>query len=257
MNSIATKFNFWIKETISNRPLKIFRIVFAAIWLVYDLLDFSFGELSRNFVVDANPPLHALAICQVLLIICELGLLLGWRARFFAFLCFGFRFWEASFFDLNDYFYFCTTALILSQCEISNGKNAQTPKWSRDVLIIQTGWIYFASALLKLNPLWLSGGDLFTRFRILSFDLGWLYPEFMKKMVFSMPFDSALAWFTVIAEFGIAILLFTRWSKRTLFILTMGVHLTAALTLNVWFFGASLISQVVILNLKYDPPHIE
>ena len=262
MNSTVTRlteqFSSWINASTSTRPLKIFRVVFALIWIFYDTVDFMFGEVARNFIAKPDAPLRPLALCQGLLILSELGLLFGWRARNFALLCFGLRLWQSTFFPLNDYFYFCSTALILSQCDISNENGDQGAKWPKDVLIFQTAWIYFSTALLKLNPSWLSGGDLYVRFRYLSFSHHWPYPAFFEKMADSLTFNATLAEIGVVLELGIALLLLYHWSiepksnpwvKRSLLMITAGVHIFAALTLNVWFFSASMIAQVWILTL--------
>jgi len=244
MNSIASKFSAWIMESTESRSLKKFRIIFAMIWLCYDVLSLAFGEMD-HFVWSLQNPAHGeLAVCQGLLIITEIGLLLGWRARTFAFLCFGLRYWETTVVPLNDFYYYCSTALILSVCGIANDDGPEVAKWPKDVLILQTVWIYFATALLKLNSLWLSGGDLDVRFRY-------------QRLMTSQSLNAALAIATVVIEFTIALLLFSLWKnpekggrrlRQFLLLLVIGVHVFAAFALNVWFFGASMIAQVFVIG---------
>ena len=252
------EFHRWIEEQTSALPLVYFRIFFAAIWLVYDLIDVSAGQTAKIlwFYRQAGQ-IHGVFIFQILLIICEGALILGWRPGFFAlcaFLARGAIVWVA---PLNDFYYFCVIALILSQCQW--GKK-EVPAWSRDLLVIQTAWIYFATAFFKLNPAFLSGGDLYARGNYEATVLPLPFPAFYKNWISHLNFDLGLSWMAVVLEMSMALtLVFWLLAKKRrpqyrnkirwiAICLSVAIHGYAAVFLNVFFFGASMITQVALLT---------
>jgi len=270
MTLIVNKFHRWLKSTSLRGTVDSFRIVFAAIWLIYDLLDISLGETVK-ILWFYRGPFYSLSVIssQVILIFCELGLLLGWRPRslaFLAFLAFLARSYESCFVPLNDFFYFTVIALILSQCEGRRGKRSvggtskNVAAWPRDLLVAQTAWIYFASAFLKLNPFFLSGGDLYVRQNYEVAVLPLYYPEFYRSWISTLTGNGILAGLAVTMEMSLALILLSwlLWPHRRHRLhvlascLALGIHGYAAYNLNVFFFGASMIAQVFFLTSTKD-----
>ena len=242
-STVTERFERWTRAEMPAAAARRFRIAFASIWLAYDLLDLALHGTAMTQWIAGRPTAELTAL-QVLLIVSEAGLLAGFQARIFAFCAFVLRAAVAGFFfRLNDFFYFCVTALILSQFRF-DGK--EELKWPRDVLLWQAAWIYFATAALKTSRVWLSGGHLFVRHGYLA-ALGWPYPAFYRSLTSSLSFNAALATLGVLGEFAMAALLLRRGPKRAAIALAVALHGFAALSLNVWFFGASMIAQVACL----------
>lgn len=246
----------WTAATCPRRPLVRFRIAFAAIWLVYDLLDLIYAGTAREFWAVPNRGIpHKLAIVQILLIAFEALLLLGWRPRITALAAFAVRTYESTFLPLNDFFYFCIIALILSQSDCENG-DEPAAAWPRDLLVLQAAWIYFASSLLKLNAPFLSGGDLYVRQNYLATALSWHYPDFYLAWISTLAGNAVLAWGAVSAEMSLSLVLFGWWwfparahrFRAAAIVLAVAVHGFAAATMNVYFFGMSLVAQIVLLT---------
>ncbi len=250
-----SSFKRWSIKTTSNKSLIYFRIVFASIWLIYDLIDVSTSEtLKISWFYHLPVPANFTIGLQIFLITLEIGLLLGWYPRTLAFGVFLARASFAYFFTLNDFFYFSAAALLLSVSD-SGGlpkKTKQVLAWPRDLFILQTGWIYFASSLLKLNPAFLSGSDLFVRHNYEISVLPIYYPEFYRSFVSTLWGNSILSGFAVVMEMSLALTLFSWFLFPTqrkklhclALILVIGIHGYAAYAFNVFFFGASMIAQV-------------
>jgi hypothetical protein len=258
----APEFRRWVEKTTSASPLVRFRIAFAAIWLVYDILDVALGGTRGSFWSVGDPSsLRILLGSQLSLIAIEAALLIGWRPRLMAFLAFAARAFEARLFMLNDFLYYCVAALLLANARTAGSlrkgpAEAQVPAWPRDVFVLQTAWVYFATALLKLNTPWLSGGDLYVRQNYLAAAHHWLYPGFYARWISGLGFNSTLAWMACFFELTLSVVLLLWWLKpkhrpltgRLATALVVGIHGFAALALNVYFFGASMISQVALLT---------
>ncbi|MEO5969885.1 MAG: hypothetical protein ABIQ95_08155 [Bdellovibrionia bacterium] len=264
MNSIAHKFGIkesfknWLQDTDSSYAVTRFRKVFAAIWLTYDLIDLTLGGSQAPFWFYADRTVtHQIVACQVGLILCELSLLFDFKPRRALVLAFLLRGFEAYLFPLNDYIYYCVTALLLAHFDSSFlGKKGQGQVWVRDLMVWETAWIYFSTAFLKLNPSWLTGGDLYSRqmFQISSHN--WPYPSFYKNLVSGLPMNAILAWMAVAGEFSLALVL-GYWclaGKRKHRVslvagaLVISIHGFAAIMMNVWFFSASMMAQVLFLT---------
>ena len=153
------------------------------------------------------------------------------------------------FFRLNDFLYYIVTAalLVFARPTPVEGGPARAPAWVRDALCAQAGWIYVATAVLKMNPAFLSGGHFLVRHGYLSEILHWPYPALLRPWLLSLPFNAALARLTVASELTLRVLLLSRRGRRLAIFLALGIHGFAALAVNVFFFGASMLAQVWLL----------
>jgi hypothetical protein len=261
MKSIADlkiKYLAWLNQHCSQKPLVYFRVTFAAVWLVYDVLDLWLGGTQSSFWGVVDPAVHLqITLAQIVLIVCEVGLITGWMPSVLMFTAFIARAFEAWCFPVNDFLYFCVVALLFSFADsVYDPNRPERPRWPRDVLMFQTGWIYFCTALLKLNPAFLSGGDFFVRQNYLAALFGWPYPDFYLKIISGLSGNSVLAWMGVAGEFSMSILCFAwlkyparrRYLRPALIVGVIAIHGFAAVTLNVFFFGASMIAQIVCLT---------
>jgi hypothetical protein len=210
------------------------------VWITYDLCDvISHG--TGDILWTTGAPGGPLRTLQVALIVGQLCILLGIASPLACVVCFFLRLAEAQFFfGLNDYYYYCVMILPLA---FAGEKRA----WTRKFLLVQIAWIYFATATLKLNHEWLSGGHLYVRQNYLAAIQGWPYPAWYRTLFLSLRGCSWLAIFGVGAEFLLAALVLSRRFPRASKALALGVHLFAALALNVWFFGASMALGVILL----------
>ena len=231
----------WPRDLISA-----FRRVFVLVWLLHDVI---------NLVLNAEGrwqphPYWYFAAGSLLLMAQGAALVLA-RPHAAMLMCCLVRAGQAYLFPLNDYQYYCITALILAYVPEAD----EPPRWQLNVLRAQTAWMYFATALLKLNPQWLSGGDLYVRQNYLLISRQWPFPAFYQAFISTLPGNAALAWLGVTGEFVLAAFLLCKflrpdagqrlaWAAASL---AVGIHVFAALSDNVWFFGASMICQVTLL----------
>ena len=255
-SSAAERFSRWVGAETPPRALARFRIAFASIWLVYDAIDVCTGATAHQLnPVEPFPATWALRSLQIVLVLAEGALLLGVRPRTAALVCAGARVAVAwRFFPLNDFIYFSVTAFILSFARsgaaIALGGRAEgrIPRWPQDLLVLQAAWIYFASGLLKLNPVWLSGGHLFVRLQYAIAAYHWPYPRAFERCAASLACDAVLAWCGAGAELLLAVLLAAGVRRRFVVPLAVAIHAFAALALNVFFFGASMLAHVALLR---------
>jgi len=257
-SGMKTRFKSWLQVTTPSLGMMRFRFAFAAIWLTYDLVDLIWGGTQAPFWLysDRTAP-HQIAALQIGLVLCELSVLLGFHPQKSLLLAFFLRAFEAWIFPLNDFLYYIVTALLLAHFESSFlGEKGKAQLWVRQVLVLETAWIYFSTALLKLNPSWLSGGDLYSRQMFQISSHAWPYPMFYKTLSSGLPLNAVLAWSAVVGEFSLALLLgyWCLGGKRKrgvsgmATVLVILIHGFAAVALNVWFFGASMIAQVSFLT---------
>jgi uncharacterized membrane protein YphA (DoxX/SURF4 family) len=161
------------------------------------------------------------------------------------------------FLRLNDFYYFIVVALLLSQVPPSAGwakrPSAPIPGWVRDALRWQTAWIYLATGSLKLNTAWLSGGHLLVRQTYLAGVAHWPYPRALLPYLSSLAVDAKLAWLAAASELALGALVLAGRPAAAIFVLAAGIHLFGALATNVWFFGASMLAQVVLLVPRGAP----
>jgi len=230
----------WCEREDPSLGLLRFRFWFALLWMSYDCADLLFrGTGDILWISSANG--LPLMVLQAALIGGQLCIAMGISAPLACLACFALRLAEAQFyFGLNDFYYYCVVMIPLA---FAGEKRA----WTRDFLVVQLTWIYFATATLKLNPEWLSGGHLYVRQNYLAAIQHWPYPAWYQRQFLSLPGAALLARFGVAAEFLLATLLLTRRAPRVATVLALAVHGFAALALNVWFFGASMALGVIFL----------
>jgi len=254
----SAAFKRWTRAEMARRPLVLFRVAFALVWLVYDVIDFTQRQTLGIVDFSKFQMNHTFfTAAQLTVIVCELGLLIGFKARWFAFGACLARGVMAYFFGLNDFLYYSVVAFILSQADCENASSPKALAWPRDVLILQTAWIYFSTAFLKLNPLFTTGGDLYVRQNYIARTVFFYYPEFYLKWISDIGNNAVLAWGAIVGEFTLAALLFIWWFKpkrrkelrRGVILLACCIHLYAAYFLDVFFFGASMLAQVILLTL--------
>ncbi|MGZ3736955.1 MAG: hypothetical protein ACXVC0_18440, partial [Bdellovibrionota bacterium] len=190
LSNAAYRLSSWFSRTESGGALWRFRFAFALLWLIYDLADLFFrGTASILFTAD----IRGLFALQLLLVGAQLLVITNMRARLACFLCFALRLAEAEYyFGLNDFYYYCVMMLLLSLVSLE-GPEKPAKKWPRSALLAQMAWIYFATALLKLNPEWLSGGHLFVRQAYLAGVQGWPYPALYNACCINLGGASVLA----------------------------------------------------------------
>ena len=244
----------WALREEPGGPVRMFARLFAGIWLAYDLADLaSRGTAGAVWLANPGSPLGGLAGLQLGLAACELALLAGRRARPAALAACLLRAVEALvFMPLNDFYYYCVTAFILSQARLDPREGPAEPAWIREALLAEAAWIYASTALLKLNPVWLSGGHLYVRHAYLA-SRGWPYPSFFRAWISTPSADAVLARLAAAAEFLLAALLARRAPRRWCAGVALILHGYAALALNVWFFGASMVAQAACLAPPSQP----
>jgi hypothetical protein len=243
----------WLRRDSDARALTRFRRVFAAIWLVYDACDLAFSGTATcaSWLLTAlNGAPLGLQLNQLGLIACQLCLIAGFRVSTLAFAACGLRLFEYwQYFRVNDFLYYAVTVAWLAFAEpvADPTGRLRVPAWVQRGLLVQTGWIYLASATLKLNPAFLSGEHFFVRHGYLSSIVHWPYPAFVEPWLLSLRVNASLAWLTVCSEAALGALLILRRGRFIALALALGIHGFAALGMNVFFFGASLLAQVTLL----------
>jgi hypothetical protein len=230
----------WVEAEAPHERVPRFRRAFALIWLTYDLLDLILGGTAAtlDLPVGHRPPL--LTFCQLGLIGVQLGMALGRpTAPLFAVMAALLRAFELTIFPFNDFYYYIVISLLLAV--------PGNPRWRHDVLLVQTAWIYAATALLKVNADWLSGGHLFVRAGYLWNAGGWPHIGVFRACSESLACTGALAKGAIAGELLLAALLLVRRGRPLAIATAVAIHLFAALMLDVWFFGASMVAQVALL----------
>ena len=251
---VLERFERWLDAQDDGKAVAAFRRVFASIWVAYDVVDLGWGMTERSrvwFPHDRDPRLVAL---QVVLVASGILLALGrwvWVSGTVAAVA---RAIEAFvFFSLNDFFFASVVYLLLAHAEGGPfagppARPAPTrPRWVRDVLILQLGWIYLATGILKLNPDWLDGGQIFVRTQYLATSHGWPYPEALSRAFTSLAFDANLSKVGAASEIVLGVTMLARGPYWLAGMLAIGVHAFGALVTNVWFFPVSMAAGVLLL----------
>ena len=230
----------WMSAPAPDDSVARARRAFGMIWLLYDALDMALrGTLIQVDWLFVGRPL-SLNLLQLGLVLSELGMVLGRAtAPLFTVMAVVLRVVEVSMFPLNDYYYFIVIGALLAV--------PGNPLWRRDVLLVQLAWVYACTALLKLNEQWLSGGHLYVRLGYLWGAEGWPHLPALRACSGSLACTAALAKGAVVGELLLSLLLLLRRGRPLAIALVTGIHLFAALALNVWFFGASMIALVAII----------
>jgi hypothetical protein len=256
----------FVARTEPDGGLLVFLAVFAGIWGLYDLLDLCWqGTASAYWLHPDGARIgQSLRWVQVGLLVSQgtiLLLALVGRARpvprwtlFLALLAaFALRAVEAwFFFGINDFFYYSVTALIAAQF-FTAGQRGFVAAWPKTVLRYQTAWIYLATAMLKLNEHWLSGDHLWIRQRYQAEVLHWPLPAVLAAWMARPAVSRALAWAGAAGELCLGVMLLVRAPRRLVVAAAACLHAFAAAALNVWFFGASMVAQVVFVSGAGQP----
>lgn len=238
----------WIDAEDAGAALPLFRRIFAGIWVVYDVVDLVWGMTERSriwFPHEREPGLFAL---QAVLVLAGAVLASGrfvWIAGIVAALARGAEAFE--YFALNDFFFVSVVYLFLAHSDGGPFQRARRPRWVRDALVFQLGWVYVATGALKLNPDWLDGGQLFVRSQYLWNGQNWPYPAFVERALASVPVDAKLSLLGAGSELLLGAVLLARRPYALAVALAIGVHAFGALVTNVWFFSASMIAGVAVL----------
>jgi hypothetical protein len=250
-STVHERLTGWLGRSEPAQDLARFRRAFAAIWLAYDALDlfWSGTAFCANWLgALVNGPQTGMVVCQVGLVLAQLALLCDFAIPLAAIAAVALRSYEAfEYFGLNDFFYYLVTSSYLIFSAPEGERDAQrVPAWVRDALVFQTGWIYVATAVMKMNPAFLSGGHFLVRheYMLLSH---WPFPGFLRPALESLAVNRALSYLTVGGELALGLLLIARRGRPLALVLVLGIHVFAALFVNVWFFSASMIAQVGLL----------
>jgi hypothetical protein len=220
---------------------------FAGIWLVYDVLDVIASGTERSTHWLPEPRDMGLLATQLVLIVCGVELVRNRMPYAFGMLAVAARLLETRHLLLNDFYFYAVVMLLLAHGDGGPFERGKRPLWVRHALLVELGWIYFATGVLKLNDAWLGGGHLFVRTEYLSRGFHWPYPAPLHTAFQSLHFDAALARMAAAAELALALVL---WLRRPYWLgvaLVIGIHTFATLVTNVWFFSASIIALVMIL----------
>jgi hypothetical protein len=256
-STAAERFERWLDAEDDAPAVATFRRVFAAIWAIYDVIDLAGGMTERARVWFPHERSSGLVALQLVLIASGAMLMLGrhvWAAGMVAAIARGAE--AFVFFPLNDFFFASVVCLFLAHSEggpfadvaaRAGGSRRSRPKWVRDALIVQLGWIYLATGVLKLNPDWLDGGQIFVRTQYLATSHGWPYPEALSRAFGSLAFDATLSKVGAASEIALGLLMFARGPYWVAAALAVAIHAFGAVVTNVWFFPASMLAGVVLL----------
>lgn len=257
---VLERFERWLDTDDEGPALARFRRVFAAIWLAYDVVDLGWGMTERERVWFPHDRLPGLAMLQAILVLSGALLAAGryvWVSGMVAALARGAE--ALVFFPLNDFFFASVVYLLLAHSDggpfagAGMGPTRGHPRWVRDVLIVQLGWIYVATGVLKLNPDWLDGGQLFVRTQYLAVSHGWPYPAALERSLTSLSFDATLSKVGAASEIVLGVAMLARGPYWVAVGLAIGVHAFGALITNVWFFPVSMAAGVVMLLRRGRP----
>jgi hypothetical protein len=242
------RFQRWIDAQDTGASLATYRRVFATIWLVYDLIDLALGMTERSRIWFPHPRDPHLFELQAVLVGSGAMLVLGKGVWAFGVLAAAARTTEAlRFFALNDFFFGSVVYLLLAHSDGGPFAKGLRPKWVRDALLLELGYVYLATGVLKLNPDWLSGGHLFVRTQYLAYGQAWPYPHAIEHLLSLRAVDAWLAALGAALELTLGAVIFARRPYWLAAALVVGIHAFGALITNVWFFSASMATGVLIL----------
>ncbi|MGH7272830.1 MAG: HTTM domain-containing protein, partial [Polyangiaceae bacterium] len=203
-------------------------------------------ERSINWFPHARSP--GLCAAQAALIVSGLILLSGrwiWAAGIAATAA---RATEALvYFPLNDFFFCSVVTLLLAHSAGGPFASNRRPMWVRHALLAQFGATYIATAILKLNPDWLSGGHLFVRSQYLLLSRGWPYPAWLEASLASLSADAFASKMAIAAELTLGGVLLARRPYWLGVVLVLGLHAVGTFMTNVWFFSATMVAGVLLL----------
>jgi hypothetical protein len=239
-------------------PLIKLRVALAAVWLVYDCIDLCLSKTATQFI-EPSPALRLkFILLQAILIISQWCIVRGKKPQQMCAVAAAARLMEYSLFHLNDFGYDFIMLLLCCTVptDVSTKNNAAWHRSLQPLFVLQTAYLYFATALLKLGPTWLGGGDLFVRQMYMLHVQAWPYPELYSQCVSSMACNQILALSGVTSEFLLSAALLCwallprtqRIAKYIAIGVCCAIHGFAAISDNVWFFGLSMVLQVACLT---------
>jgi hypothetical protein len=217
------------------------------VWLVYDVIDTFAGAVEHARDWMPHPTNLALLATHAVLIASGFQLVRDRRPFVFGLIAVGARLVETHFYGLNDFFYYAILMLFMAHGDGGPFEQGKKPLWVRHALLAQLGWIYFATASLKLSSDWVSGGQLFARTGYLVRGFDWPYPSRLYQAFQSMHFCAILACLAVGSELLLAFVLTARRPYWLGVVLVVGIHTFAMLVTNVWFFSVSNMVLVTLL----------
>jgi hypothetical protein len=246
--TVRERFERWVGAQDPGHGVVMYRRVFASIWVVYDVIDLAFGMTERARIWFPHERDSHLLALQSVLIVSGAMLALGKGVWAFGVLAALARTTEAlRFFALNDFFFASVVLLLLAHSEGGPFAKGQRPRWVRDALLLELGWVYLATGILKLNPDWLGGGHLFVRTQYLAHSEGWPYGAALEHALGLRAVDARLAALGCALELTLAAVLFARRPYWLAAALVLGIHAFGAFITNVWFFSASMAAGVLLL----------
>lgn len=220
---------------------------FAGVWLIYDVVDTLAGGIEHARDWMPHSASVTLVATHLVLIACGIQLVRDRQPFVWGLIAVGARFVETYEYGLNDFYYYVLMMLLLAHGDGGPFEKGKKPLWVRHALLAQLGWVYFATAVLKLNADWLSGGQLFARTEYLVRGFDWPYPSFVRHAFQSAHFCAILAYVAVIGELLLAFVLLARRPYWLGVVLVAGIHGFAMVVTNVWFFSVSNIVAVTLL----------
>jgi hypothetical protein len=246
----------WVDAEDDGRSLAAFRSTFAAIWILYDVLDLALGATERSLAWFPHPRDPGLVVVQIVLIATGAMLLWGRGVWAFGMTAAAARALEAwIYFPLNDFFLGSVLLVLLAHSTGGPFRDSRRPRWVTDALLAQLGFIYLATGILKANPDWLGGGHLFVRTQYLFASQRWPYPAWLESLLAVRGFDALLAKVAIVLEVALGCVL---WARRPYWLgvaLVLAIHLFGAAMTNVWFLSATMVAGVVLL-LPREPARI-
>jgi hypothetical protein len=234
--------------------VRIARRWFAGLWLVYDLIDSLAGGIEHAREWMPHPPSLTLAVVHAVLLACGVQLVRDRSPFVYGLISAGARLVETSQYGLNDFYYYALLMLLMAHGDGGPFETGKKPLWVRHALLAQLAWIYFATAVLKLNADWLGGGQLLARTEYLVLGFDWPFPSFVRHALQSTRFCAVLSSMAVGAELLLAFVLAARRPYWLGVLLVTGIHGFAMVMTNVWFFSVSNIVAVTLLLPRRSLP---
>lgn len=250
MSAVRDAFARWISAEDDALAVSKLRRVLCVVMIVYDTVDLLTGSIDRALDWFPHPRDTSFMALHVGLIVSNLVLLSGRQTYLAGIASASLRFLETRLFPLNDFHFFTVATFMLAhERGLPFGEGPKNPKWVRDVLRWQAGYVYLATAWLKLGHAWISGGEMFVRTSYLKLGHDWPYPAFLARGLDDMTTCAVLSWIALGFEILLGILLLVGRPWWMAVALVLAIHSGGLYFGNVWFFTVVMISTVTILML--------